>query len=66
VQWLPEPYRTWLSWFPLTQIFELARYGQFESATLTYVDFPYLIGTNLFLLFIGLLALKAVRRSVHL
>ncbi len=66
LQWLPEPYRTWLSWFPLTQIFELARYGQFESATLTYVDFPYLIGTNLFLLFFGLVALKVVRRSVHL
>lgn len=66
LQWLPEPYRTWLSWLPLTQIFELARYGQFESAALTYVDFPYLVGCNLFLLFSGLLALKVVRRSVHL
>ncbi len=66
LQWLPEPYRTWLSWLPLTQIFELARYGQFESATLTYVDFPYLIGSNLVLLLFGLLALKIVRRGVHL
>lgn len=66
LQWIPEPYRTWLSWFPMTQIFELARYGQFESAMLTYVDFPYLIGSNLCLLFVGLVALKVVRRRVHL
>jgi capsular polysaccharide transport system permease protein len=66
LQWLPEPYRTWLSWLPLTQIFELARYGQFDSAELTYVSFPYLIGANLALLFAGLLALRVVRRHVHL
>jgi capsular polysaccharide transport system permease protein len=66
LQWLPEPYRGWLGWLPMTQIFELSRYGQFESATLDYVNFPYLIGSNLFLLFTGLVALRAVRRSVHL
>lgn len=66
LRWLPHPYREWLSWLPLTQIFELARYGQFEGATLDYVDFPYLICCNLFLLFTGLVALKVVRRSVHL
>lgn len=66
LQWIPEPYRTLLSWLPLTQIFELARYGQFESGTLAYVDFPYLLGSNLLLLFAGLVALKIVRRRLHL
>lgn len=66
LSWLPEPYRTWLSWFPMTQIFELARYGQFNSAPLTYVNVPFLIGTNLFLLFAGLLAIKVARRRIHL
>lgn len=64
--WLPEPYRTWLGWFPMTQIFELVRHGQFHSATLRYVDIPYIIGWNLVLLYAGLLSIKIVRRHVHL
>lgn len=64
--WLPEPYRGWLSWFPMTQIFELVRYGQFESATLRYVDIAYIAGWNLALLYAGMLALRAVRRHIHL
>jgi capsular polysaccharide transport system permease protein len=66
LQWLPEPYRTYLSYFPMTQIFELVRYGQFNSASLAYVRPAYLIGWNLVLLFLGLLALRVVRRRIHL
>lgn len=66
LHWLPQPYRDWLAWLPLTQFFELARYGQFEGANLDYVDFSYLICCNLFVLFLGLVALKVVRRQVHL
>ena len=66
LSWIPEPYRTWLSWFPMTQIFELVRYGQFDSADQRYVDIPYIIGWNLILTYAGLLALRIVRRHVHL
>ncbi len=64
--WIPEPWRTYLSWFPMTQIFELARYGQFESCDDRYVNMTYIVTSNLVLTFAGLLALRIVRRHVHL
>jgi capsular polysaccharide transport system permease protein len=66
LQWLPKPYRTWLSWFPMTQIFELARYGQFHSAKDTYVNMTYVLFTCMTLTYLGLVAIKVVRRHVHL
>jgi len=66
LEWLPEPYRTWMSWYPMTIIFELARYGQFEYAHDRYVDIPYLVLTCLALTFVGMVAIKLVRRHVHL
>ncbi len=38
LEWLPQPFRTWMSWYPMTQIFDLVRYGQFRSAKDTYVQ----------------------------
>lgn len=66
LQWLPDPYRTWMSWFPLTQIFELIRYGQFEVAEDTYVMPIYLVLVCTILTFLGLCAIRAVRPHIHL
>ncbi|MBU3077153.1 ABC transporter permease [Sphingomonas quercus] len=66
VGWIPEPYRTWLSWFPMANIFEMARYGQFRAAPDTYFSIPYLIGSCMLLSVLGLLAIKLVRRHIHL
>ncbi|MGZ0075252.1 ABC transporter permease (plasmid) [Sphingobium limneticum] len=66
ISWIPEPYRTWLTWFPLSTIFELLRYGQFHTAKNTYVDIPYLVGWCLLLTYGGLLSIKATRRHIHL
>ena len=65
LKWLPEPYRTWMSWFPMTQIFEMARYGQFESLDDHYVNINYIIGWCLVLTYIGMLSIKIIRRHVH-
>jgi capsular polysaccharide transport system permease protein len=66
LQWLPEPFRTWMSWYPMTQIFELVRYGQFHTAKDTYVHPAYIIGWCMALTYIGLISLKIVRRHIHL
>lgn len=66
ISWIPEPYKTWLTWFPLATIFELLRYGQFHTAKNTYVDISYLIGWCLVLTYAGLAFIKATRRHIHL
>jgi len=66
LEWIPEPYRTWLTWFPLTTIFELLRYGQFRAARDTYVDIPYIVGWCLLLTYAGLVSIRATRRHIHL
>jgi capsular polysaccharide transport system permease protein len=66
LSWIPQPFRGWLAWFPLTQIFELARAGQFASAKTTYVDAPYLVAWCLALSFFGLAAIRITRRRIHL
>ncbi|MDB5688137.1 MAG: transporter [Sphingomonas bacterium] len=66
VEWIPETYRQYLEWFPLPQIFEMCRYGYFQSAKDTYFHVPYLIGCCLVLSYIGLVAMKIVRGKVHL
>ncbi len=66
VSWIPEPYRHYLLYNPFPQMFELVRYGAFDTATLEYVDFTYITGWTLILNFLGLLALRAVRSRVHL
>ncbi len=63
---VPNPYRYYLSWAPLPNIFELTRYGQFESCDLTYFDGYYLYGMCLVLTWIGLVMMRMARRRVHL
>ncbi|WP_375428378.1 ABC transporter permease [uncultured Sphingomonas sp.] len=66
VEWIPGPYRHWLLWIPLPHIFELARYGQFESATLRYFDPLYIVGSCAVLTWAGLLTLRVYRSKIHL
>lgn len=63
---VPEPFRYYLSWAPLPNILELARYGQFESCNLDYFDPLYLYGMCLVLTWIGLVAMRMARRKIHL
>lgn len=64
--WIPEPFRHYLLFNPFLQIFELIRYGVFQNATLEYVNFTYIVGSCMVLTVLGLIALKAVRRRIHL
>jgi capsular polysaccharide transport system permease protein len=66
VQWVPQNYRVYLEWFPLPQIFEMCRYGYFESATDEFFSVPYLIGCCLVSSYIGLVAIKLLRGRIHL
>ena len=66
VSWIPEPYRGWLGWFPMPHIFELARYGQFRSASSEYFSISFIAGTCMMLTLLGLLSLNIVRKHVHL
>jgi capsular polysaccharide transport system permease protein len=66
LSWIPEPYRTWLSWVPLVQIFEELRYGQFESSSNTYVNLPYIIFWCMAFTYWGLVSIRIVRRHIHL
>jgi capsular polysaccharide transport system permease protein len=64
--WMPQPYQDWLWYFPMVHIFEMARYGLFESASYKFVNIDYLTAGVLALTVIGLLSLKIVRRHIHL
>lgn len=64
--WVPQPYRTWLSWSPLNQIFEMVHSGVFESYDSPYFDPIYIIGWCMALTAAGLLLLRVLRRHVHL
>lgn len=64
--WIPDPYRSWLTWFPLVTIFELVRFGQFHAAKDTYVDVSYIVVWCLTLTYFGLTSIRATRRRVHL
>ena len=66
VAWIPQPYREWVQWFPMTHIFELIRYGYFRSGKDDYVNYVYLFGTCLVLTYFGLVAVKLVRSHIHL
>ncbi|RMB25761.1 capsular polysaccharide transport system permease protein [Sphingomonas sp. PP-F2F-G114-C0414] len=66
VIWVPQPYRDYLLYNPFPQIFELVRYGQFESATLEYVNYTYINAWILGLNLVGLLMIRAVKHRIHM
>jgi capsular polysaccharide transport system permease protein len=64
--WLPPTFRMWLSWIPLTHVFELARYGWFRTANLDYFSGEYLVGACLVLTWTGLVLMRRLRAHIHL
>jgi capsular polysaccharide transport system permease protein len=66
LEWLPHPFRDWLMWLPITNIFELARYGWFRSADLDYFYPIYVLGSCAVLTWIGLICVKLMRSRIHL
>ena len=66
LSWIPEPYRTWLSYFPHTLIFEQPRYRQFKAAPNIYTDNLYVVVVCMVMTYIGLVAIKIIRSHVHL
>lgn len=66
VGWVPEPYREWIMWFPMPQIFEMARYGYFRSGTAEFFSVSYLITSCMVMTYFGMIAIKLVRSHVHL
>ena len=66
LEWIPDPYRSWLYWFPMTQIFEMARYGQFVAADDQYFSIFYILAACVVLSFLGMLAIRLIRQHIHL
>lgn len=66
LEWLPQPFRYWMSWNPMVLIFEIARYGQFETASPDYVDFGYVIASCAIFTYMGLIAITKVKDRIHL
>lgn len=62
---LPPVFRDKLQWFPMTLIFEQARYGQFRTSPDAFVDPAYVIGWCAGLTFAGLLFARRLRTKVH-
>ena len=66
MEMLPKEVRELLLYIPLAHIFEILRYGWFESATIEYVDSMYIaewIGISLLL---GLLLISVARKRIHM
>lgn len=64
-EWLPPGVRPFLTWFPLPQILELVRMGEFGNLQSQYVHVPYLIAWSAVMTLGGLMSLKLVRRRMH-
>lgn len=66
LDWLPSPYRDILAWFPITQIEELAREGQFANFHSQYINIAYLLGVCSITTLIGMSWLRVVRSEIQL
>ncbi len=66
LKWVPEPFRDYLTWVPLTSMFEMIREGQFAIFDSAYVFPLYAAGWSLALTFAGLVSIRSVRRGMHL
>ncbi len=65
MSFLPLWARPLLTWNPMTSIFEMARYGQFMTASKLYFFPSYVISVNLLLTYWGLIAIRRVREKIH-
>lgn len=66
LQWLPPGVRQVFEWVPLSDVFELLRYGWFRSARPDYIDGGYLGAWIAGSWLVGLLGLAALRRRIHM
>lgn len=64
--WLPPRAREWLVWYPMTSIFEMARYGQFRSASPDYFFPGYLAAWCAGMTWVGMTAVRRTRRHISL
>ncbi len=66
LEWVPEPYRTYLTWVPMIHMIELIREGQFAIYNSSYIDVPYAVGWCMVTTLLGLAAVMSVRTRLHL
>jgi len=62
---LPTWGRDYMGWNPMMAVFEMARYGQFAGAQDRYMYIWYVVAVNTVVTYWGLLALRIVRKHVH-
>lgn len=62
---LPAWTRPYMAWNPMMSVFEMARYGQFEHASAQYIHTGYVAFLAAFATYWGLLAVRRVRKHVH-
>ena len=62
---LPPWARPYVLWNPMVPVFELARYGQFASYSDRYAQVGFVIACNCFFTYWGLLAIRRVRKDIH-
>ena len=65
MSFLPPWARSIMAWNPLMNIFEIARYGQFEVASDQYLDPPFLIAFCAVVVLLGMIAIRRVREEIH-
>jgi len=66
MKWLPPSIREWAEWLPSTTIFEIARYGYFESCTDEYAFYGYISAVCLVSTWVGLIMMRRMREKIHL
>jgi capsular polysaccharide transport system permease protein len=65
MNFLPDWARELMAWNPMMAIFEIARYGQFESASDKYLYWSFAASTCAITTYWGLVAVRRVRRRIH-
>jgi capsular polysaccharide transport system permease protein len=65
VSFLPAWTRPYMAWNPMMSVFEMARYGQFEKASSSYFHIGFVIAASTFITYWGLLAIRQVRKHIH-
>jgi capsular polysaccharide transport system permease protein len=65
VNFLPSWARSVMVWNPMVSIFEMARYGQFESASDKYIYWQYVIAFCAITTYWGLIALRRMRKRIR-
>lgn len=65
MNFLPEWGREYMAWNPMMAMFEIARYGQFRTASGQYLYWRFAMSVCAITTYWGLVAVKRVRRRIH-